>query len=178
MITKLSGYLANSIRNGNPNASSFVVLRYALNAIINAIIIISFVLVIGLITGKFYESILAVLAFPVLRYFSGGMHLKSSTICNIISTIIILICVYMPISYWYNGIVLNIVSLILLVIFAPSGIKQSKMKKENYKYLKLVALLIVGSNFVFQSPMLSLAFFAQSVTTIPVLEKWLDRLNW
>jgi accessory gene regulator B len=178
IITKFSGYLANAIRKNNPDASSFVVLRYALNVIINSIIIISIVLIAGLITGKFLESILAVLAFPVLRYFSGGMHLKSSTVCNIISTLIIMICVYTPVTYWYNGIVLNVISLILIAIFAPSGIKQSKMKKENYKYLKMAALLIVASNFAIQSPVLSLAFFAQSITTIPVFEKWLDRLNW
>jgi accessory gene regulator B len=178
IITKLSEYLADSIRNSNPQASSFIVLRYALITILNALLIISIVVFIGIMTGKLLLSIVAVFAFPVLRYFSGGMHLKSSTICNIISTVIILICVYTPISYWYTGVVLNILSIVCLLLFAPSGIKQSKMKKENYKYLKLIALFIVSLNFFFQLPVLSMAFFAQSITTMPVFEKWLDRLNW
>jgi accessory gene regulator B len=178
IITKLSEYLANSIRNSNPQASSFIVLRYALITIFNALLIISLVVFIGVMTGNFIPSIVAVFAFPVLRYFSGGMHLKSSTVCNIISTVIIIICVYLPLSYWYTGIVLNVLSIVCLLLFAPSGIKQSKMKKENYKYLKLVAILIVCLNFYFQSPVLSMAFFAQSITTIPVFEKWLNQLDW
>lgn len=175
IITTLAEYLANLIRKSNPEASSFAVLRYALITVLNSLLIILVVILIGAVTGHLLASILAVLAFPTLRYFSGGLHLKSSTICNIISVIIILICVYTPMPYWYNGIVLNIISIVFLMLFSPSGIKQSKIKPQYYKYLKLIALCIVSANFYFQLPVLSLAFFAQSITTMPVLRNgWID----
>lgn len=177
MINKLAESIAISIRKHDPNSSSLAVLKYSLIALINAVLVIGSMIIVGIITGDVVSVILASLAFPVLRYFSGGMHLQSSTLCNVVSVIIIMICVYSPIDYWYNGLVLNVISVVLLGLFAPSGIKQSKIKKEKYPLLKLVAVLIVCSNFIIHSPVLSIAFFIQAVTTIPLFEKWLDRLN-
>lgn len=165
------------IRNNKPDAASVAVLKFALKAYINFFIIAFFTILVATITGNVIASIAALLSFPLLRYFSGGIHLSSSSKCAFLSAIIVAVCVYTPITYWYNGIILTALSALILVCFAPSGIKQSKMPKSQYPFLKVAAVLIVCSNFIFHSPVLSIAFFAQSITTIPVFEKWLDRLN-
>ncbi|QGQ96764.1 hypothetical protein EHS13_18710 [Paenibacillus psychroresistens] len=178
IVYRLADNIAQSIRRNDPESSSIEVLRFALIALINAVIVIGSMLVVGALTGHFLDTLIASFAFPVLRYFSGGMHLRSSALCNVISVVIIAICVYTPMEYWYNGLVLNALSIGFLAIYAPSGIKQSKMKKENYFILKCIAILIVSTDFIFHSSVLSIALFAQSVTTVPIFEKWLDRINW
>jgi accessory gene regulator B len=177
-VDYIASYWANSIRNNNPDASSFAVLYFSIFTFTNYAIIILLIIVVAILTGDILEAGIALISFPILRYFSGGIHLESSTKCVAISVFIVFVCIYMPVSYWYTGIVLNIVSAVLLALFAPSGIKQSRIKKEQYPLLKLIAVVIVGSNFFFHSPVLSMAFFAQSITTIPIFREWLERQKW
>jgi accessory gene regulator B len=178
LMDNIARKIAISIQKNNPKSSSLAVLEYALISLINLILIMGSVLFIALITGRFVDAIVAVLAFPLLRYFSGGLHLKSANICNVISAALILISIYISITYWYTGIILNIIAMILLLLYAPSDIKKSKMKKNQYPLLKIIAILIVASNLLFQSPILSFVFFLQSITTIPVFIHILDRTDW
>lgn len=177
-VDKFSDYLASSIKRNNPDSSSIVVLRYALNALINLIIIMFVVLVIASLTGAFFKASVAVIAFPLVRYFSGGLHLKSSTICNVISASLVLLSIYTPLEYWYNGFILNLLAIMLLLLFAPSGIKRSKLPKSSYPILKGVSVAIVSTNLLFHSPVLSIVFLLQALTTVPVFARLMERLNW
>jgi accessory gene regulator B len=135
----------------------------------------SIVLVISVITGDFVNAIVAVLAFPALRYFSGGFHLNSAAACNIISATLVMIAIYTPVNYWYTGIILNLLSMIILFVYAPSGIKKSKLPKSSYPFLKVIAVAIVSTNLLFQSPVLSIVFFLQAITTLPAFKYLMDR---
>jgi accessory gene regulator B len=177
-VEKTAESIAGSIKKNYPESSSVEVLRYALIAFINLIIVLIFVLTIALITGHLLNALTAVIAFPLVRYFSGGLHLRSSMVCNIISSILILFSVYTPLSYWYTGFTLNLLTILFLALYAPSGIKKSKLPKSSYPILKVIAILIVSTNLIFHSPVLSIAFFLQSITTIPAFSNILDRTNW
>lgn len=173
-VEKLSEMIAVSISVNDKNASSVAVLKYALTNLINLAIFMSIVLIISIITGHFYSAAIAIVAFPLLRYFSGGLHFRSMNLCNIISSALVLICVYSSINFWYTGIVLNIIATVILVITAPANVQRSNLKKKYYPVLKLVVALIALSNFIFQSEVLSMVFFIQALTTLPVLQKLLD----
>jgi accessory gene regulator B len=177
-VDTLASRIAESIQKNNPNSSSIAVLKYALIALLNLTIIMSSVLIIAAITGRVVDAVVAVLAFPLLRYFSGGLHLRSSTICNIISAILVLVSIYMPINYWYNGLILNLLTILILALYAPSEIRKSKMPKEQFPILKFIAIFVVSTNLFFHSPVLSIVFFAQSVTTIPFFVNILGRTKW
>lgn len=173
-VDALSEKIAISINKNNPGSSSVPVLKIGISALINQIIITACVMILGLITGKITETIIAVVAFPFLRYFSGGFHFKSSTHCNIVTSSFILLSIYIPIGYWYNGLIFNIASIVLLAINAPSGIKRSRLDKKYFPILKLLAVVIVAANFFIQSPVLSLVFFIQSLTTPRIFQKILE----
>jgi accessory gene regulator B len=177
MIEKTAEAIASWVRKNNPNSSSVAVLKFGVIAVINLSIVVCLVLVVAAFTGNLLDSIVASLLFPILRQFSGGMHFRSTTICNIVTAIFILIAIYTPISYWYNGFILNAFAIMLLGVFAPSGIKKSKMPKSKYPQLKLIAILIASSDFLFQSPVLALVFFIQSLTVTPIFQWMLDRRN-
>jgi accessory gene regulator B len=177
-VEKLAENLAGTILSHYPNSSStLAVLRYALIAVINFLITILLVVIITAATGDIKAGSIAIVAFPSLRYVSGGLHLKSSNICTILTAAFMLIAIYTPIEYWYTGLVLSLLSVVILAVNAPSGIKRSKLDKKYYPVLKLIALLIVCTSFVFQSHVLSVVFFIQSLTTTTFFQKLLDRFD-
>lgn len=174
-IDSISEKIALSIQKNNPDStSSLALLKVGISAVINQLIVTSSVLILGLLTGKTMETVTALIAFPFLRYFCGGLHLRTSVHCNIVTSSLILLSIYIPIGYWYNGIILNIFSIIILSVYAPSGIKRSRLDKKYYPVLKLISIAIVTSNFMFQLPVLSLVFFIQSLTTPRFLQRILD----
>lgn len=176
-VEHLATYLAESIQRNNPQSSSVPVLRFALISAINTMITILIVLMVTSITGHFLSGIMAVIAFPLLRYVSGGLHLKSPNLCNVVTASFMLLAIYIPADYWYTGIGLNVLAFTILLINAPSGMKRNTMSPQYYPLLKVIALVIVSSNFVIQSPVLSLVFFIQSLTTSSLSQKLIDRIN-
>lgn len=178
IVDQVSNKLAVSINKNSANSSSIAVLKFGISATINLLIMVLIVMIVCIITGDFVKGLIACFMFPILRYFSGGLHLKSANVCNVVSAILVLISVYLPISYWYNGLVINVLTIGILLIFAPSGIKRSKLPAKYYPVLKLISIVIVGSNFIVQSPLLAVVFFTQSITTLPVLSRLLDRMKW
>jgi accessory gene regulator B len=178
LVDRLSNNLAENIKRNSPNPSSIPVLKLAISVTLNFIIMLLIVSAIALITGDFLKGLVAVAAFCGLRYFSGGLHIKSANVCNVISALIVLISVYLPVTYWYNGLILNIVSVVLLVWNAPSGIKRSKLPAKYYPVLKWISVLIVSVNFLINSPLLAMVFFIQAMTTIPYVSVLLNRMRW
>lgn len=170
--------MAEAIKRNVPNSSSVPVLKMGISTTANLLIMSLIVLMITVFTGDFLHGIYATAAFCFLRYFSGGLHIRSVNICNFFSAGIILICVYTPISYWYNGLVINILSVILLACYAPHGIKKSKLSVRYYPVLKAISIVIVSINFLLHSPLLAIVFFMQAITTIPALSAFMKRMNW
>ncbi|MFF2481008.1 accessory gene regulator B family protein [Paenibacillus sp. NPDC058071] len=174
-VEKISERIAISIHRSTPNASSVAVLRYSLINLINLWIFMAIVLLISAFTGHFTGALLSIIAFPLTRYFSGGMHFKSMNVCNIVSSVLVLISIYLPIHFWYTGFVINTLALLILVITAPANVTRSKLEKKHYPILKVIVALIVSSNYLFNSEILALVFFIQALTTIPVWQKLLDK---
>ncbi|MFX3633010.1 MAG: accessory gene regulator B family protein [Candidatus Pristimantibacillus sp.] len=176
-VELLSEKIAIAIKSADPDASSIAVLKYSLINLINLWIFMAVVLIISLFTGDVTRALVAIIAFPLLRYFSGGLHFKSMNVCNVISSILVLICVYCSISFWYTGLVINVLALIILLITAPSNMGRNTLDKKYYPLLKLIVGIIVSSNFLFNSEVLSLVFFIQALTTIPTMQKLLDKFS-
>jgi len=135
----------------------------------------SIVLIISLVSGDFKIAIIAIIAFPLIRYFTGGLHFKSDKLCNIISSLLVLICIYTTVDFWYTGIVLNSLALVILTIMAPANVPRSNLKNHELKYLKMIVVIIVSSNYFFQLPVLACVFFIQALTTLPGAQKLLDK---
>jgi accessory gene regulator B len=176
-IETIANRIAVSINNNHPESSSVAVLKYALIAVINLIVTMSIVFIIAAITGDVIPAIVAIVAFPVLRYVSGGLHLSSSNMCNILTASFMLIAIYTPNNFWYNGFILNILTIIVLFLCAPSGIKRSKLDKKYYPILKFIAILLVSTNFLLQSHVLSIVFFIQSLTTTKLFQICIELLE-
>ena len=169
----LAGKIARYIRSNHPNPASEAVLLYSLIHVLNNTLTIVIVLTATLITGEFWNSLITLFLFAFLRMFSGGVHLQSSTLCSVISAIVIAFVAMSDYAFWPIGAALTTVALILVLIYAPSGLNgYGNLKEKYYPLLKIAAAVIISSNFLIQSPLFSSVFFAQTLTIIP----WMFRV--
>lgn len=150
------------------------VLRYGIKDLLHNALFAASLLLLSAVTGHAWEGLTAIIAFWTLRRFSGGFHLATDTRCTFFSAFMVIFAIYMPKIYWYNGFMENIVAFVLLVAYAPSG---SQAPKELHLRFKVIALMIVGSNFFIQSGILANVFLVQALTTPLILQRIIHRFN-
>ncbi|AGR47389.1 accessory gene regulator B family protein [Brevibacillus phage Emery] len=169
MIEKLSHFLAVKIHDANSDIDkkeSVEVLSYSLSITLNYLLVLSFSFLIGFLTSKFIETIVAMISFVVLRIFSKGYHARSLTNCFIVTTAIITIIPHVPMQNYTS--VINGLNVILVMIFAPNGsFEEGIISKDRARLLKGVSILLVASNFLLSSQIVALSFFIQSLLLIP-----------
>jgi accessory gene regulator B len=173
---RLADNITEFIHANSKEPSSKAVIRYGTIVGMNYLLFAFIVLTITTFTDHLIEGLISIFAFPILRYFSGGLHLKSMELCSIITASLVLLAVYIPSNpFWIYT--LTLISVIILLFTAPSNIKRSRIPPHQYPYLKLIACGIVCTNLLIHSSLLSITFLMQALTTLPILQKVLDRVK-
>lgn len=164
LATKVSRTLVDRFPNELP---PFGITRYGIKFILSNLVPLLSLLLIGWILDTVYEIIVCYVSFASLRMVSGGYHAKMPEVCLIISTALItLIAKFGHIMIEYVHI-LNLVSLALVIIYAPSNIEnQTKILKSNFKFLKLISIMIVLVGFVLNDVLVSASLLVQSLLLI------------
>jgi len=166
-ISVLATRLAEGIVKEAPEFSTRVGrIRHTLVFLLNIIPIIVLTTIIGLVTGRLAEMWTVLLSFAILRQVSGGLHMGTSEMCILVTTIgaTVLSFAQFPLAAIH---IMTLVSLILVLIFAPSRIEgRTLFPKKHFKYLKAAAAILVLSNFLVQSSEIAAAFLAQSLMLI------------
>lgn len=167
MIQIIARRLAVSIKRVVPDHRvSAEVMEFSLSALLNAFFIIVISLGVAIFTGRISEAATILVAFAVLRQVSGGKHLEDGVLCIVVSTAGVLV---LSMADFSNTVVhaLNVASLLLAIIFAPSRIEgQTRIPKRFYPLLKVIAILIIAANLFIGSSVLAATFFVQALTLI------------
>lgn len=165
MIEMLSEKIAASIKKANESETvSTEVMKYALIILFNIFIPIFIVLILSLITGKIAENALAIISFVSLRMASGGYHFKSPVMCMLTTIVVTGIPPYLP-SFDFLTLPLTAVSLIIILLLAPANMRgYHSMPEKYYPLLKLISVIIVASNFFFNSDIMALVFTIQGIS--------------
>jgi accessory gene regulator B len=171
MIEQVALRIATSIGKRNEGIVSVPVMKFAITIILDILSVISVVILLGLATNSLKEACLALFGFALLRFFSGGKHVKSSILCIIISVSLISIIIFTPIPL--NLIrTIQIISFVLVAFFSPAFIENHiRIKKDYIPFLKIVSIIIVSSNFYWDSSILTKCFFIQSLTLLEIRRK-------
>lgn len=167
MIEAIADRWAQSLKNAVPeHPSSTAVIKFALTILIEALLTLIVAVTVALFTGQVGNTLIVLFSFAILRAVSGGYHFKSAMTCVIATTIASNILAFSEFNPT-TVLILNVISLILVAVYAPSKIeKQTRIKPKYYPMLKLISILIVCSNFIFMSPVLAAAFTLQAVSLI------------
>jgi len=151
------------MRNNGVNAPSTEVIVYALSIVSNTVSIVSISLLIGLLTGEFARTLLVLCVFALIRYLSGGYHLKSGLWCIVISTAVMSALPHIMLSEFATN-VLTGIALVFFLILAPANYdKYARIDPKYFPLLKIISSVIVSANFLFVSDILALAFITQAL---------------
>ncbi len=169
MIDALACKMAHRIKSVVPeHPASVARLSYSLTFMLNAGFIILLSLLVSLLTGNTIEALAVLVSFAVLRQVSGGLHLKSGTLCVIASVVGVTLLSYTNIHHSLATPIITGISLVLVLFYAPSGIeKQTRIPPKYYPFLKALSITFVASNFLIASSVVAVTFFIQSLTLIP-----------
>lgn len=165
MIEDWAGRLAANIKRSVPeHPASYAVLKYALSVILNVVSIVSITLLVSMLTGRTKEAVLILISFALLRQASGGVHIKSGTLCVLVTTALFTLISYIRLADLYAA-AITAVSLVIILWLAPIDIdRQTRIPKRHWSKLKVVAALFVMSNFFIGSSVVALSYLAQSLS--------------
>lgn len=129
---------------------------YGINQIFVSVLNVSSALIIGLILGMFFESVIFMAAYIPLRSFAGGYHAKTPLKCYIFS-VAMLIVVLTGMKHLSMAdlvcYVLLVVAALIVLVFSPVEDKNKPLdeaEKKAYKrrtVLITVVELLIGSTF-------------------------------
>lgn len=167
MIEKISLITSRAIKRTVPeHPASEAVLKYALEVLYNVVFIVGLTIFISFWTEKTTDVLILMASFAFLRQISGGLHLKSGIACVAVSSS--LFTALSMIGIGESALLLNMISLVLVVIFAPAGIeKQTRIPEQYFPLLKIGSAAVILISLLLDSQTVSLGLFAQSLTLIP-----------
>ncbi|MNL56668.1 hypothetical protein D3C87_1801780 [compost metagenome] len=84
--------------------------------------------------------------------------------------------IYIPMNYWYLGIVTNVLALLITLLRAPTNI--SRFTESQYPAIKMASACVISINFFIQSPMLAIIFFLQALTLLNSVQKAAKRYGF
>lgn len=164
MIECISEKIAVRLHRIADSPPSVQVMTFALVHIVNVAMTFVLSAVIGWMTGAFWETLFVFYAFLLFRSVTGGIHAANMDRCLAVSTLIITTIPHIPVPD--SGMpYMNLMSIALCLLFAPSRLPEG-FNKTLYPYLKMAALLMIATNWLIPSILLSKVLLAQSLTLI------------
>ncbi len=160
MIAKLSQIIADFfIRQKVVPEEQREICEYGFELSISSVIGIIIVLAVGLISGKFWESIVFYIVFCFTRLFTGGFHAPNHLLCKVTFTVALLLVLTadwllsgIENYYWF---ILHLYSLVIVCQFAPienSNKELSERQKVRCKIIAIIAMAVwLAVMFLFRS---------------------------
>lgn len=167
MIEAAAWRIAKHIKSVVPeHPASVEVLNHILIVIINVFSVVGLSLIASIFTGKGKEALLLLTYFAVLRLFTGGLHLESSTWCAVATAGTATALSFVTLNdTWVT--ILTLYSTFLVLLHAPSGIEhQTRIPPRFYPTLRVIGTIMVALNLWVGSSVITIAFFAQALTLV------------
>ena len=148
MLNSLSSMIANKFFNNNDKYPKEIYI-YGIELLISSFISTSVILLIGVLTKTFFESVIFLVSFSAIRVYTGGYHSMTYLRCNIISAssyVAIVIFLYLFRGFIANLIVLlsgYFLTMILALVFAPVKHENKDLDKKDIKKYKLLSVIMI-----------------------------------
>ncbi|MFR0866365.1 MAG: accessory gene regulator ArgB-like protein [Eubacterium sp.] len=127
--------------------------EYALYSFLLSLTPLIIFLVISGVIGMFWEGMLIVFPFMVLRKFAGGFHAKHAFVCLIVSTGLLALCLYVVAHIsnkcFFDGLVA--VAVINIIIHSPidsENRRLSETEKEQYSWMTRFLVIVIMMFYV------------------------------
>lgn len=119
--------------------------RIGIMLILADMINFSLVLLIGILTKSFFESVAYIIVFWTVRRFSGGFHAKTHLVCRLVTVgtyvLILIASKFINDHYIITNIICCVFSIITMLLFAPIKHPNKELTDKEVKANKLFAAL-------------------------------------
>ena len=166
-IGSLAQSFAEAIVKNSSNPSANVKqIKLGLHIILNYLLVFITVAIVSALLDNLFNAIVSFFAFALLRFFSGSSwHFKNDIHCYLFSSVVLTV---VPLIKLHNDLFdPNYISLLLIIIFAPSSrrIKRKSVKGFVFKCISLLIVIFhIGS---FKIDAVTSVFLLQSLSLIP-----------
>lgn len=146
MIAKFSRIIADFfIRQNVVPEEHREVYEYGFELSISSAIGILIVLAIGLVSGRFWESVVFYIVFCFTRLFTGGFHAPNHLLCKVTFTVTLLLVLAadwllsgIEDYYWF---ILHLYSLVIVCQFAPIENPNKELSEHQKVRCKIIAII-------------------------------------
>ena len=145
MINKLSNTITLRLQKVGVIQDKFEIYKYGFELLISSLIGISLILIIGYLSNTFFDSLVFLICFILLRQCTGGYHSKTYLSCNLSFITVYLIFIYYRsnIMFSYEGLFITVImSIVIIFLLAPIEHKNKKMSKEKKSFHKITSRII------------------------------------
>lgn len=122
---------------------------YGIELIISTIISTALIILTGVITNSFIESIIFLFSFSVIRVYTGGYHSMTYLVCNVVS-VLSYVFIYLSLEYagaYFSNVFVMcagyVLTMVLALLFAPVENKNKELTKQEKKKYKLLSLVMI-----------------------------------
>ncbi|SDS57906.1 accessory gene regulator B [Paenibacillaceae bacterium GAS479] len=168
MLEQLSIICAQKIKqkHTHPEAANVTIMAYALGVYFNFFATLLLIMLVGWATNELINTILVMLLFNVIRFFSGGYHFKSLDVCVVISVVLFSIVPHLSLST--IGIsFLTLSSALIFLWRAPAYTSDTtRLNPRFHPYFKVIAALLALINVQFQSELYAWVLLLQAFTLL------------
>lgn len=145
MINELSNTITLRLQKVGVIQDKFEIYKYGFELLISSLIGISLILIIGYLSNTFFDSLVFLICFILLRQCTGGYHSKTYLSCNLSFITVYLIFIYYRnyIMFSHKELIISvIISLVIILLLAPMEHKNKKMSKEKKSFHKITSRII------------------------------------
>lgn len=148
MKEKFLDYTINYLKRYNDYSNEELKkLRYGLEGIYLTITKVIVILLVSLLLNIFFEVVIGIILFNIIRYFAFGFHAEKSLECLILSLFNFVLIPYILLnttsSLLVDGVICGI-CLILILIFAPADTIKRPLKNKKKRVIRKILTLIIG----------------------------------
>lgn len=133
------------------NEEQLEIIEYGLEGLYLTIIKIIIILLLAIVLDILKETVLMIIFYNVTRFFTFGLHAKTSTACLITSLLLFIggtyLATYLQIPLIVK-IILSVICLILICIYAPADTEKRPLinpkKRKRFKIQSIIISIIMG----------------------------------
>lgn len=180
-MEKIIDKIIDAMKNSDSLTDDEEIVRRGLEVIAIKIFFAVIIIIVGLLFGCFFESLVFTIAFTSLRQYSGGYHADSQNKCFVMSTLMLIISLgIIKLIKIFPQLILplgifTLISIVYVLVAAPIDTPNKRLDKDEIRvYGKrariFAAVLTITAVFFF---FLDLNVFASAVMTGIVMSAYL-----
>ena len=116
--------------------------------LVSQVIFFIFSCIIGLLLHCFFESIVFYFMFQSIRKYAGGYHANTETLCDILSSISIALCiVIIKFANMYDFslplLIIAIIAAVIIFVLCPLDTPEKPLSDKEYRYFRKISWVIL-----------------------------------